>query len=122
MSDINGIYPRLKHRAEFLAVAKGKRAAMPGVVVQAMARGDAEPARLGFTVTKKVGNSVIRNRTRRRLREAVRLLLREQPAAGADLVLVGRDATRDRPFPLLMDDLRRALAKLGVAPNPRGDP
>jgi len=107
--------PRLKKRAEFLRVAgKGRKAALPGVVVQAMDRGDAAPVRLGFTVTKKVGNAVVRNRTRRRLREAARLLLRESPAAGADLVLVGREGTRGRPFPLLIEDLRRGLIKLGV--------
>ncbi len=106
---------RLKRRAQFLRVAAGgRKAAMPGLVLQALARGDAAPARLGFTVTRKVGNAVVRNRTRRRLREAARLLLRDHPAAGADLVLVGRDTTRTRPFHLLVDDLRRALAQLGV--------
>ena len=86
-------HPRLKRRAEFLRVAaKGRKAAMPGLVLQALQRDDDAPARLGFTVTKKVGNAVIRNRTRRRLKEAARLVLREQPVAGADLVLIGRDA------------------------------
>ena len=86
-------------RAEFLRVAaKGRRAAMPGLVLQALQRDDDAPARLGFTVTKKVGNAVIRNRTRRRLKEAARLLLRERPLTGVDLVLVGRDATRARDF------------------------
>jgi len=80
-----------------------------------MLRDDDAPVRLGFTVTKKVGNAVVRNRTRRRLREAARLLLAETPAVGADLVLVGRDSTRGRKFTLLIDDLRRALAKLGVS-------
>ena len=108
--------PRLKRRAEFLRVAaKGRKAPSPGLVLQVMQRGDEQPVRLGFTVTKKVGNAVVRNRTRRRLREAARLLLRDHPAVGADLVLVGRDTTRTRPFPLLIDDLRRSLAKLGVA-------
>ena len=60
------------------------------------------PARLGFTVTKKVGNAVIRNRTRRRLKEAARLLLRERVVVGVDLVVIGRDGTRARPFTLLM--------------------
>ncbi len=87
---------------------------MPGLVLQALMRDDAGPARLGFTVTKKVGNAVVRNRTRRRLREAARLLLREQPAVGVDLVLIGRDVTRSRPFSQLIEDLRRALARLGV--------
>jgi ribonuclease P protein component len=106
---------RLKRRAEFLRAAqKGRKVAMPGLVLQMFARNDDAPARLGFTVTKKVGNAVVRNRTRRRLREAARLLLREQAAAGVDLVLVGRDATRSRPFAQLVEDLRRALAKMGV--------
>ena len=107
--------PRLKRRAEFLRVAsKGRKAPSPGLVLQALLRADEAPARLGFTVTKKVGNAVVRNRTRRRLREAARILLRERPAVGADLVLVGRDTTRTRPFQMLIDDLRRGLAKLGV--------
>ncbi len=111
---------RLKRRAEFLRVAsRGRKAPSPGLVLQAMGRADDRPVRLGFTVTKKVGNAVVRNRTRRRLREAARLLLRDTPASGADLVLVGRDTTRTRPFALLIDDLRRALAKLGVAVQSR---
>lgn len=98
--------------------SKGRKAPSPGLVLQAMQRNDELPVRLGFTVTKKVGNAVVRNRTRRRLREAARLLLRQTPATGADLVLVGRDTTRARPFTLLIDDLRRSLAKLGVATHP----
>ena len=106
---------RLKHRADFVRLAKsGRKAVTHGLVLQAMVREDGAAPRLGFTVTKKVGNAVIRNRTRRRLKEAARLLLREYPVAGMDLVLIGRDATRARPFPELMDDLRRALAKAGA--------
>ena len=111
---------RLKRRAEFLRVAaKGAKAPMPGLVLQALPRNDAAPARLGFTVTKKVGNAVVRNRTKRRLREASRLVLRDQAArgsalAGVDLVLIGRDGTRSRPFPALIDDFRRALKRTGV--------
>jgi ribonuclease P protein component len=48
------------------------------------------------------------------MREAARLLLAETPVTGADLVLVGRDTTRSRPFTLLIEDLRRGLQKLGV--------
>ena len=110
--DTPGAPVRLKRRAEFLrAASKGRKAAVHGLVLQVFSRGDDSPARVGFTVTKKVGNAVIRNRTKRRLREAARLLLREEPVGGVDLVLIGRDTTRGRPFPLLMDDLRRALRK-----------
>ncbi len=106
---------RLKRRAEFLRVAgKGRKTPSSGVVLQALDRGDDGPARLGFTVTKKVGNAVIRNRTRRRLREAARAVLSTTEVRGVDLVLIGRDSTRGRRFTLLVDDVRRALAKLGV--------
>ena len=116
----HGSPPHLKRRAEFLRVAaKGRKAPSPGLVLQALNRGDEAAVRLGFTVTKKVGNAVVRNRTRRRLREAARLLLRDVSVTGADLVLVGRDSTRGRPFTLLIDDLRRGLAKLDVAVRPR---
>jgi ribonuclease P protein component len=107
---------RLTRRAEFLrAAAKGRKAAMAGVVLQALPREDHGPARLGFTVTKKIGNAVIRNRTRRRLKEAARLVLDEHPMSGFDLVLIGREATRKRSFVALQEDLRRALARAGVA-------
>jgi ribonuclease P protein component len=106
---------RLTRRSEFLRVAaKGRKAPMPGLVLQALRRNDDAPARLGFTVTKKVGNAVIRNRTRRRLKEAARLLMRDHPITGADLVLIGRDATRARDFAALQHDLRRALDKAGM--------
>ena len=108
---------RLTRRAEFLLVAgKGRKAPAPGLVLQALDRADDAPARLGFTVTKKVGNAVVRNRTRRRLRAAARAVLAATPVRGHDLVLIGRDATRSRPFPLLVEDVRRALAKLGALP------
>ncbi len=105
----------MKRRAEFLRVAnKGQKAPSSGLVLQALARGDEAPARLGFTVTKKVGNAVIRNRTRRRLREAARAVLKTTDVQGFDLVLIGRDSTRGRRFALLIEDFRRALVKLGV--------
>ena len=109
---------RLVKRAEFLRVAAGgRRVAVHGLVLQALARTDPGPARLGFTVTKKVGNAVVRNRTRRRLKEAARQVLLAQPLAGVDLVLIGRDTTRGRNFAALVDDFGRALAKLGVPPG-----
>jgi ribonuclease P protein component len=111
---------RLKRRAEFLrAAAKGRKAAMPGVVLQALAHDEpASPSRLGFTVTKRVGNSVVRNRVRRRLREAARLVLTARPIDGYDLVLIGREGTVARPFPDLLADVERALDRAGARRTP----
>lgn len=106
---------RLKRRPEFLQVsAKGRKVPVHGLVLQVLARDDNGPARLGFTVTKKVGNAVVRNRTRRRLKEAARLLLKRRMVSGVDLVLVGRSATGGRHFVTLIDDIDRALTKAGV--------
>jgi ribonuclease P protein component len=115
-SDIAPSSPqRLKRRAEFLRVAsKGRKAAVHGLVLQALPRDDGDSARLGFTVTKRVGNAVVRNRTRRRLKEVARLLFGATRVTGFDLVVIGRDGTRERDFAELTDDLRRALRKTGV--------
>lgn len=114
---------RLKRRREFLrAASRGKRAARPGLVLQALPA-PGGPLRVGFTVTKKVGNAVVRNRARRRLKEAARLTFRDCAAAapqGWDLVLVGRDATPTRDFAKLVGDLRGALRQAGVC-VPAGD-
>lgn len=110
---------RLKRRAEFRRLAAlGRKAPTKGLVLQAAPRADAAPPgsalRLGFTVTKKIGNAVIRNRTRRRLKEAARLHFAAHPLTDLDLVLIGREATRTRDFRLLQDDLRRALERVGA--------
>lgn len=109
--------PRLKLRREFKRVAaSGSRASRPGVTVQALAVPDS-PLRVGFTATKKLGNAVVRNRTKRRLREAARMLLAQAPP-GHDVVLVGRDSTATRDFKTLLGDLRAALKQAGVRPEP----
>lgn len=108
-------YGRLTRRAEFLRVAgAGRKAPAGGVVVQALSRPDASPARLGFTVTKKVGNAVVRNRTRRRIKEAARALLLDREVSGVDLVLIGRASTRSRRFTDLVADIGRALDRVGI--------
>jgi ribonuclease P protein component len=105
---------RLLRRAEFLAVAaKGRRAATPGVVVQALAVPGQPALRLGLTCSRKVGNAVARNRARRRLRAAAGQLLAPAPG-GWDIVLVGRAATVDRPFAALLEDLAGAFRRLGI--------
>ena len=85
---------------------------MPGFVLQVRARDDGDPAiRVGFTVTKKIGNAVVRNRMKRRFRALARQHLPTRGVAGADHVLIGRAGGVERPFALLADELARALAK-----------
>jgi len=87
---------------------------MPGFVLQGLKVAGRVATRLGFTCSRKVGGAVARNRARRRLRAAADAVLRPGPA-GWDLVLVGRAATLQRPFPLLVEDLRAALCRIGAA-------
>jgi len=100
---------RLKHRAEFKRAAKGMRSSQEAFTVQAVRRGDDGPPRVGFTVTKKTGNAVVRNRIRRRLR-ALCETARDAFAPGTDYVIVARRAALDAPFTRLGDDLDAALA------------
>jgi ribonuclease P protein component len=62
----------LKKRAEFLACARGRKHHFACFTLQILQRSDENPARFGFTATKKLGNAVVRNRIKRRLRAAVR--------------------------------------------------
>jgi ribonuclease P protein component len=75
-------------------------------------RDDQGPARIGFTVTKKLGNAVIRNRIRRRLREAVRVALAAEFRPGHDYVIIGRAQSGARDFGALVEDIRSALKAL----------
>ena len=69
--------------------------------------------RIGFTVSKKVGHAVARNRARRRLRAAAAEVMPRRAAPGTDYVLIGRKGTLTRPYALLIDDLETALERLG---------
>ena len=107
---------RLKTRAEFLHVRGGARYAAPSLVLQARRRNgkdeDRHLARFGFTATKGLGGAVVRNRARRRLKEAVRLTAPDHAVEGYDYVLIAREGTVQRRFADLIKDLERALAKV----------
>ncbi|MGD9507640.1 MAG: ribonuclease P protein component [Geminicoccaceae bacterium] len=106
---------RLRRRGEFLAAARGRRVASEAFVLQCVARREPERAAtvgIGLTVTRKIGNAVVRNRARRRLREALRLVLPGPARPGADYVVVARPAALTRPFARLQDDLSCALAQI----------
>lgn len=94
---------------------------MPGMVVQARNRLDTLPPRIGFTCTKKIGNAVVRNRSKRRMREAARISLASLAQSGFDYVLIGRMTTAKRNFSDLQKDLAFALKRLHRTPHEVAD-
>jgi ribonuclease P protein component len=103
---------RLTKRAQFLFVRGGARVSRPTLIVEGRRRADAGPIGLGLTASRKVGSAVLRNRARRRLREAARVLLPEHGLAGVDYVLVARQQTPGAAWAALLDDLGNALIRL----------
>ena len=97
------------------------------MVVQARDRQDADArVRLGFTATRKIGGAVVRNRAKRRLREAARALAPLHCQPGCDYVFIARAGTPARPWAALLDDVKSALISLAAArpapPSPERPP
>ena len=125
---------RLKRRADFLRVAGARRKwAAPGLILQVCPQpeqisaegnpAERDPAfavRVGFTASRKVGNAVMRNRARRRLKAIVAELVGSHAKPGHDLVLIARTATCDRPFEDLKRDLLQSLKRTKAA-RPEGE-
>ena len=108
---------RLRQRADFLAAASGIKVPATAFVLQARKRTDDGPARFGFTVSKKVGNAVERNRVRRRLRDIVRLSGTNRMQTGHDYVLIGRRVALKLPFARLAEDFEAALRRMHAGRN-----
>ena len=103
----------LTRRADFVAANRGLRVARPGFVLLANPNGGLGK-RYGVTVTKKIGNAVVRNRMKRRFRALVRDIFPDHAIAGADHVLIGRSSGIERDYATLAAELKRALARLAA--------
>jgi ribonuclease P protein component len=112
---------RLKRRTDFRAIAEaGVRAPAKAFVLQALRREEIGAVRVGFTVSRQVGNAVERNRVRRRLREMVRLKPKDAFTPGYDYVLIGRRTALTCPFGDMTKELDGALRR--VATGAAGKP
>lgn len=115
----------LQKRADFLRAARARRQGTSSLLLQGRMRSETEPQagiRVGYTCSKKVGNAVKRNHAKRRLREAARTVISELGRDGWDYVLIGKSSdTSERPFHLLLKDLRYALRKVHGETAPKPD-
>jgi ribonuclease P protein component len=124
------IVARLKRRHEFLKVAASRRKwVTSGFILQARSHDDDDDfdgddvVRVGFTVSRRIGNAVARNRARRRLKAAAAEVMKENARPGFDYVVIGRATALTRPFRTLVDDFKIALKRLDAgadAPAPSG--
>ena len=115
---------RLTKRPDFLKAAQALACARGALVAQARDRQDGAPhIRIGFTATRRIGGAVVRNRAKRRLREAARQLAPLHARPGCDYVFIARGGAPTRAWPRLLDDMKSALIRLaadlgaGLEPN-----
>lgn len=109
-------FERLTRRAEFRRLTRARRSqAVPGLVLQALQRPGGEgEARVGLTASRKIGNAVVRNRARRRLRALAEKVIPLHAERGHDYVMIARKGTAERSFAALVEDLETALKRLKV--------
>ncbi len=106
---------RIRKRADFLAVRTGEKRRGPLFLLEVKSHEQTAKtksplvARVGFTVTRKNGNAVKRNRIKRRLREAVRVGLTDNMEAGTDYVIVAHSDVLHVPFTSLINELNRRI-------------
>jgi len=108
---------RLRQRADFVAAQAGRKVATAGFVLQVRGRPDQGPVRVGFTVSKKVGTAVERNRVRRRLKGVVGRVATGPLRSGHDYVLIGRRAALELSFDRMVEELKMALRRLEPRPG-----
>lgn len=108
----------IRNRSDFLAANRGLRVARPGFVLLARPN-EGQGKRYGITVTRKIGNAVVRNRMKRRFRELLRDALSTEGLADHDHVLIGREGGIERDFGKLREELSAALARAAAG---KGDP
>lgn len=108
----------MTRRADFVAANRGLRVARPGFVLLAHPNGT-EAMRYGITVTKRIGNAVVRNRMKRRFRALLREVLPELGLPGTDHVIIGREGGVERDFATLRAEMVAAFTR---AAEGKGDP
>ena len=109
----------IRKRSDFLAANRGLRNAKPGFVLLTRPN-EGQGRRYGITVTKKIGNAVVRNRMKRRFRELLWAALPDGGLPDHDHVLIGREGGVERDFARLAEELEAALLRAAEGKGDRG--